>query len=77
MIGLYLINNTIDLVILACLNFREFLILKLSTKSGIREIIIFAKFFNSHICLPCEIRENYILANITRSTVTLNFRLIM
>ena len=56
--------NTVDLVIVACLNFREFLILGLFTKFKIREfsfsfcsaiiIIIFGKFLNSRICPPRE-----------------------
>ena len=67
------------LVIFACLNFREFLILWLFTKFIIPEfsffcssviiIIIFVRFLNSRICLPHESRENQDLANITRSTV--------
>ena len=49
------------MVIFACLNFGEFLILGLFTKFGIREfsllfsnaimIIIFVRYFNSRICL--------------------------
>ena len=72
-------SHTVDLVIFACLNFREFLIWELFTKFRIREFlfffssaiitIIFARFLNSRICLPREIRENLNLANITRSTV--------
>ena len=60
--------DTVDLVILACLNFREFLILGLFAKFRIREflfffnnailIIIFARFLNSRICSTREIREN-------------------
>ena len=60
--------NTVDLVIFACLNFREFLILGLFTKFRNREflfffsndiiIIIFARFLNSRICPPREIHEN-------------------
>ena len=59
---------TVDLVIFACFNFREFQILELVTKFKIREfsfffssaiiIIIFARFLNSRICSPREIREN-------------------
>ena len=59
---------TVDLVIFACLNFREFLILRLFTKFRIREfsfffsgsniMIIFARFLNSRVCPPREIREN-------------------
>ena len=62
-----------------CLNFREFPILGLFTKFRIREfsffpssaiiIIIFTRFLNWRICPFREIRENYNLANITRSTV--------
>ena len=58
---------TVDLVIFACLNFREFLILGLYKKFRIREfsflfssaiiIIISAKFLNSRVCPPREIRE--------------------
>ena len=61
-------RNTVYLVILACLNFREFLILRLFTKFRILEfsfffsrtilIILFARFLNSRICPPREIREN-------------------
>ena len=48
---------TVDLVIFACLNFREFLILGLFTKLWIRRyffssaiiVIIFARFFNSQM----------------------------
>ena len=73
----YLFLITVDLVIFACLNFREFRILALFTKFRIREfffisaiiIIIFSKFLNSRICPLREIRENQNLANITRSTV--------
>ena len=53
-------SNTVDLVIFAVLNFREFLILGLFTKFRIRKflfifssaiiIIIFAGFLNSRIC---------------------------
>ena len=56
---------TVDLVIFACLHF---LILGLFTKFRVGEfscsfssaiiIIIFARFFNSRICPPREIREN-------------------
>ena len=70
---------TVVLVIFACLNFREFQILGLITMFRIRDFlfffngaiirIIFARFFNSRICLPCELRENLNPANITRSTV--------
>ena len=59
---------TVDLVIFACLNFREVMILGLFTKFRIREfffffssviiIIIFARFLNSRICPSREIREN-------------------
>ena len=59
---------TVDLVIFACLNFREFLILGLFPKFRIREfssflnsafiIIIFGRYLNSQICPPREIREN-------------------
>ena len=59
---------TIDHVIFACLNFHEFLILEFFTKIRIREfsfflisaivIIIFARFLNSRIGRPLEIREN-------------------
>ena len=55
---------TVDLVISAGLNFREFLILGLFTKFRISEfffffssaiiIIIFARFLNSRICPPRE-----------------------
>ena len=73
----YLFLITVDLVIFACLNFREFRILALFTKFRIGEffyisaiiIIIFARFLNSRICPLREIRENQNLANITRSTV--------
>ena len=71
---------TVDLVIFACLNFREFLFLRLFTKFRIRDCsfffssailkIIFASFLSSRICPPREIRENKKLANITRSTVS-------
>ena len=57
-------NSTVDLVILACLNFRDFLILGLCTKIRTCEfpfffssaiiIIIFARFLNSRICPPRE-----------------------
>ena len=59
---------TVDMVIFACSNFREFLILGLCTKFENREflfffrsviiIIIFARFLNSRIYHPREIREN-------------------
>ena len=59
------LSDTGDLVIFACLNFREFPILGLFTKFRIREfsfffssatiIIIFAGFLNSLICAPREI----------------------
>ena len=59
---------TVNLVIFACLNFREFLILGLFTKFRIHEfsfffssaiiVIIFARFLNSRICPPRDIREN-------------------
>ena len=56
------IINTEDLVIFACFNFREFLILGLHTKFRIREFsiikIIFARFLKMRICPPREIREN-------------------
>ena len=66
---LYLLEMyTVDLVILAWVNFREFQILRFFTKFKIREfsfffsraiiIIIFARFLNSRICRPREIREN-------------------
>ena len=55
---------TVDMVIFACLNIREFLILGLFTKPRIRDflfifcsairIIIFAWFLNSRICPPRE-----------------------
>ena len=58
---------TVDLVIFACLHFRELLILGLFAKFGIREftfsissdiiIIIFARFLHSRICPPREICE--------------------
>ena len=61
-------SNTVDLVIFACYNFREFLILGLFTKLRIHEfsffissaiiIIIFTRFLNSRICPPRNIREN-------------------
>ena len=59
-------HHTVDLVIFACLNLREFLILGLFTKFRICEfffffssaiyiiIIIFARFLNSRICPPRE-----------------------
>ena len=60
--------NTVDLVIFAGLYFREFLIWGFFTKFKINEssfffnnaiiIIIFARFMNSKICPPREIREN-------------------
>ena len=57
--------NTVDLVIFACLNFREFLILRLFTKFRIREFSFFSsssiflnRFLNSRGCPPREIREN-------------------
>ena len=60
--------DTVDLVIFACLHFREFLILGLFTKFRIREfsfffstatiIIIFAGVLNLRICAPREICEN-------------------
>ena len=72
-------SHTVDLVIFACLVFREFLILGLFTKFIIREfvfffssaiiIIIIVRYLNSRICPPREIRENQNLANITRTTV--------
>ena len=59
---------TVDLVIFACLNFREFLILGLFTKFSIREysfffisaieLIIFVRFLNSRIFPPRQICEN-------------------
>ena len=57
---------TVDLVIVACLNFRAFLILGLFTKFRIREFLFFFSsairkiFFTSflRICLLREIREN-------------------
>ena len=62
------ISVTVDQVIFACLNIREFRILELFTKFRIREfsfffssaikIIIFTKLLNSRICPPREIREN-------------------
>ena len=65
----------VDLVIFACLNFREILILEIFTEIRIPEftfffssaiiILIFARFLNSRN----GIRENNNLANITRSTV--------
>ena len=65
-VGLYG-RKTVDLVIFACLNFREFLILELFTIFLFREFsfffssaiikIIFARFLNWRIC-PREIREN-------------------
>ena len=58
---------TVDQVIFACLNFREFLILGPFTKFKIREfsfffsssiiIIIFARFLNSRIC-PLKSRNS-------------------
>ena len=61
-------TNTVDLVIFACLDFREFLILRLFAELRIREfsfffsnaiiVIIFARFLNSRICPPREISEN-------------------
>ena len=69
---------TVDLIILACLDFREFVIFLLFVMSRICElsismigsniIIIFARFLNSRI-YPREIHENQKLVNITRSTV--------
>ena len=63
-----IIIYTLNLVIFAWLNFREFLILRLFTKITTREflffsggaifIIIFPRFLNSQICPPREIREN-------------------
>ena len=60
------IRYTVDLVIFACLNFREFLILGLFTKFRMRElififssditIIICMRFLNSQTC-PREIHE--------------------
>ena len=59
---------TVDLVIFACLNFRELQIVELFTKLRFREfsfffgsaiiLITFASFLNSRICPPHEIREN-------------------
>ena len=59
---------TVDPVIFACLDFREFVILGLFAMSRIRKLsismigstirIIFARFLNSRICAPREIREN-------------------
>ena len=73
-------SDTVDQVFFACLNFREFQILEFFATIGIREfpfffssaIIIkkFARFLNSRIGRPREIRENKNLANITRSTVS-------
>ena len=64
----YVYVHTVDLVIFACLNYREFFILGLFAKVRIRElsffsssaiiIIIFARFLNSRICPPREIRKN-------------------
>ena len=60
--------NTVNLVIFACFNFREFPILGLFTKFRIRDFsfvlrgaiikINFARFLNSRIYPPREIREN-------------------
>ena len=57
----------VDLVIIACLNFHEFLILRLFTRLGIRKLsfflcrtiikIIFVRLLSSRICLSREIRE--------------------
>ena len=68
---------TVDMVILACSNFHEFLILGLFTKcrthkfsfSSAIKRIIFARFLNSRICPSCKITEKENLMNITRSTV--------
>ena len=59
---------SVDLVIFACLNLREFHILGLFTKFRIRKflvffssvtiIIILARFLNSRIYPPREIRKN-------------------
>ena len=59
---------TVDLVIFSCLNFREFIILGLFTKSRIRQFSLFfsssiiikkiERFLNSRNCPPREIREN-------------------
>ena len=75
----HVVAYTVDLVIFASLNFREFLILGLFTKFRIREftfffssviiIIIFARFLNSRIRPAREIRDNRNLANIARFTV--------
>ena len=61
--------HIVDLVIFACLDFREFVLLRHSAMSRIRAlsilmigsaiiIIIFARFLNSRIFRPREIREN-------------------
>ena len=71
-------RHTVDLVIFAYLNIREYVILGLFARSRIRELSILiivsaiiiinvAKFLNSQNC-PREIRKNSNLANITRST---------
>ena len=61
--------DIVDLLIFACLDFHEFAIWGLFVKSIIRELsilmmgnaiimIIFARFSNSRICPPLEIRKN-------------------
>ena len=62
-----LMSYTVDMVIFACLNFHEFLILGLFTKSRSREflfllstaiiIIIFVRFLKLRTCPPREIRK--------------------
>ena len=63
---------TVDLVIFACVNFREFLLLGLFTKFRTREflfflsstiiIIIFEEFLNSRSCPPRKYYQIYSIA---------------
>ena len=72
------VYNTVNLVIFACLNFHEFLILRLFTKFWIIEfqlffsraimIKIFARFLNSRICLPREYYQIYRILSASKQT---------
>ena len=56
---LMLLYNTVNLVILACLNFRELLIFGLFAKFRIREIIEFASLSSSRNLRKLKPREYY------------------
>ena len=74
-------HNTVSQIYCRSGNFRVFKFSQISDFGTFHEvytsrnfssaitIIIFARFLNSRICPPCEIREISNLANITRSTV--------